>query len=43
MSESEWPYIVAAYAVTWIALCGFALYVTVRGRAAKQGTLSLED
>lgn len=31
---SEWPYIIAAYAVTWILLGGFALYLLVRERQA---------
>lgn len=31
---SEWPYITAAYCITWIVLGGFALYLALRERSA---------
>ena len=32
---SEWPYIIAAYAITWALLGGFALYLALRERRAR--------
>lgn len=38
---SEWPYIIAAYAVSWTILLSFAAYLLARDakaqRAAKRG------
>jgi len=38
---SEWPYIIAAYAVSWTILLSFAAYLSARDakaqRAAKRG------
>jgi CcmD family protein len=31
---SDWPYVVAAYAVSWIVLSSFAIYLIVRDRQA---------
>jgi hypothetical protein len=33
---SEMPYIIAAYATTWIVLLGFASYLIARQRAARR-------
>ena len=33
---SEWNYIVAAYALTWVTLGGFATYVWLRARQAER-------
>jgi len=33
---SEWRYIVAAYVVTWVVLCGYALYARVRHVQARR-------
>ncbi len=30
---SEWGFVIAAYAVTWVAIAGYVLYL--RGRAAR--------
>jgi hypothetical protein len=32
---SEWPYIIAAYSLTWIALGGFAIYLAARNAKAR--------
>lgn len=29
---SDWPYVIAAYAVAWVAFGGFATYLVVRER-----------
>ena len=34
---SEWPYIIAAYSITWIALAGFAIYLTAREKNVQEG------
>ena len=31
---AEWPYIVAAYAVTWVTLAGYAIHVMAGARRA---------
>ena len=33
---SEWPYIIASYAVTWLVLGGFVVYLNTRNAAAKR-------
>lgn len=33
---SEWNYVVAAYALTWVTLAGFAAYVWRRARRAER-------
>ena len=41
MSSNEWPYVIAAYAVTWVVLAGYALYLraTVRRAARMRETV----
>ena len=34
---SEWPYIIAAYSLTWVVLGGFAIYLAVRNARAREG------
>ena len=36
MSDSNWNFIVAAYALTWVTLAGFAVYVWRRARRAER-------
>ena len=33
---SEWSYVIAAYAVSWIVLSGYASYLAARDHAAKR-------
>jgi CcmD family protein len=33
---SEWRYIFAAYAVTWLVVVGYGVYLAVRRRAAER-------
>ena len=33
---SEWPYIIASYALTWVILAGFAAYLGSRNANAKR-------
>jgi hypothetical protein len=33
---SEWPYIIAAYAVSWTILLSFAAYLMTRDRRAQR-------
>jgi len=33
---SEWPYIIAAYGVSWFVLVGFAFYLMTRDRGARR-------
>jgi heme exporter protein CcmD len=33
---SEWNFVVAAYALTWVTLAGFAVYVWRRARQAER-------
>lgn len=33
---SEWSYVVAAYALTWVGLAGYALYLHARARRAQR-------
>ncbi|MGH7482651.1 MAG: CcmD family protein [Longimicrobiales bacterium] len=36
MPLSEWTFVVAAYAVTWIGLLGYAAYLEARRRHARR-------
>ena len=31
---SEWSYVTAAYVVSWIAIAGYRIYLTIRHRTA---------
>ena len=33
---SEWPYIIASYALTWVFLVGFVVYLNGRHASAKR-------
>jgi CcmD family protein len=33
---SEWPFIIAAYSITWIALGGFAIYLSLRDAKTRE-------
>jgi len=33
---SEWPYIIAAYGVSWFVLVSFAFYLMARDRRARR-------
>jgi CcmD family protein len=39
---SEWPYIVAAYAISWTVLLSFALYLSSRDRRAQRASTRKE-
>ncbi len=34
--SNEWRFVVAAYAITWVALIGYAAYVELRWRRASK-------
>ena len=34
MTNNEWPYVIAAYAVTWVVLVGYTLYLHATARRA---------
>jgi CcmD family protein len=40
---SEWNYVIAAYAVTWVAIFGYAAYLANRKRSARQRITSMEQ
>ena len=40
---SEWNYVIAAYVVTWFAIFGYAVYLGVRKRSARQRITSMEQ
>ncbi len=40
---SNWPFIVAAYAVAWIVLAGYGLYLSARGGRAKRAAAEAEQ
>lgn len=33
---SEWPYIIASYALTWVVLASFVIYLSARGNTARR-------
>ena len=33
---SEWPYVIAAYGLTWIVLGGYSVYLHVRAARARR-------
>lgn len=33
---SEWGYVIAAYGLTWVVLAGYAAYLRVRSRRARE-------
>jgi hypothetical protein len=42
MAQNSWPYVIAAYAVTWVVLIGYAWYLWRVVKDAKaQGARSL--
>jgi CcmD family protein len=34
--SNEWQFVVAAYAITWVVLIGYAFYAELRWRRARQ-------
>lgn len=34
--NNEWPFVIAAYAVTWVVLAGYALYLRAVARRARE-------
>jgi hypothetical protein len=36
--SNEWRFVVAAYAVTWAVLIGYAAYVEIQGRRVRRAT-----
>lgn len=39
---SDWKYILAAYAVSWVTLLGYGSYLAVRGRGVRNDAVDME-
>lgn len=43
MAENSWPYVIAAYVVTWVVLGGYAIYLWRVVREAFADTATSSD